>query len=271
MIECADVRAIVRRGEVPRGVEVDAHVSSCSACGEIVRAPSIGHGLDSLARSDTGDTDALLAVMRSRLEQERGWSSRLREASTTVRDVVAALVVLGVPALVLVAAPRPDIGVYPWARLTAEGLGYALAALAAAMLALWPLHRTEPRSARLVAAVGGVAASIIIASWPDAHHDHPAALAGAGDDFVRRAMGCLMYGTICGLPVWFALRVLTRRGKILGDDAWLVAFAAAGSGAAAVFVHCPIAHAGHRWAGHVSVLVVLLLWAAWHVYRGRKR
>jgi len=271
MIDCAQVRAMLRRGETPGGPEVAAHVSTCPACSELIAAPGIAGGLDAIASAATGDIDALLARTKARLALEQGWRARVRASSTGLRNAIAALVIVGIPLLVLVTSPRADLGVYPAMRLIGEGLAYVLTALAAAVLALWPLHATERPTARVGTAIAAIGAAIVIASWPAAHHDHPAALAGAGADFVPRALGCLMYGTICGLPVWLALRVLTRRGATLGGDAWLVAFAAAGSGAAAVFLHCPIAYVGHRWAGHVAVLVVLAAWAAWHVYRGRER
>jgi hypothetical protein len=270
MTECSRVRAIVRSGATPHGADVDAHIAACPACAELVAAPVLARGLDAIAGGDDGgDLRAKLAQMRTMVDEERGVVARVRALRTPVRDGIAAVVLLGIPALVLLGAPRPDLDVYPAFRLTAEALAYAITALAAAIVALWPLHVAEPRAARFATLFAVAATSIVVATLPAAHHDHPASLVGAGSDFVPRALGCLAYGTACGLPLFLALRVLTRRGKLLGDEAWLVAFAAAGSGAAAVFVHCPVVHVGHRWAGHVPVLVLLAAWAAWHARRSR--
>jgi hypothetical protein len=186
-----------------------------------------------------------------------------------VRTAIGVFVIAAIPLVVLAAAPRADLGVYPIARLVLEALGYLATAIIAAVIGLRPLHLADPRTGRTLAVVAAIGAAALIASLPEAHHDHPASLAGGGDDFIARALGCLAYGTICAIPTWVALRLVARDPSVLGPAAYPVAVAIAGSGAAAVFFHCPIVHVGHRWAGHVTVLVLLLGWAAWRHWRRR--
>ncbi|MBC8072482.1 MAG: hypothetical protein IAG13_29435 [Deltaproteobacteria bacterium] len=206
----------------------------------------------------------------AQLEREHGLLARMRASATRSRIAIALALVVAMPLIVLLLAPRPDIGVYPRARLVLEVLLYAVPALLATALALWPLHRAEPSVARAIISGAAVLAAITVASLPPAHADHPASLAGGGDDFVARALGCMMYGIVCAIPAFILLRLLAREGARVGAKAWVLAFAAASCGAAAVFLHCPIVHVGHRWAGHVAVLVVAAVWAALHLH-GRAR
>jgi hypothetical protein len=263
MIDCAHVHAAVRRGESLDGSDIADHVATCPACAVLVAEPIVAHGLDATSVGDQGDLAALLARTKSRVAAERGWRASLRAKATPVRSAIGIAVVAAIPLLVLAAAPRADLGVYPIVRLVLEALGYLATAIAAAVIGLWPLHRAEPRTGRALAVAAAILAAVVVASLPAAHHDHPASLAGGGDDFLGRAFGCFAYGTICAVPTWIALRLLARDPATLGPAAYPVAVAVAGSGAAAVFLHCPIVHVGHRWAGHIAVLVLLLAWAAW--------
>lgn len=269
MIDCAHVHAAVRRGEDLGSSDIVEHTATCPACALLVAAPLVARGLDATSDGDEGDLAALLARTKSRIADERGWRASLRAKPTIVRSAIGIAVAVAIPLLVLAAAPRADLGVYPIARLVLEALGYLATALAAAVIGLWPLHRAEPRTGRAIAVIAAVVAALVVASLPAAHHDHPASLAGGGDDFVARAFGCFAYGTICAIPTWIALRLLARDPAVLGAAAYPVAVAIAGSGAAAVFLHCPIVHVGHRWAGHVAVLALLLAWATWRRWRRR--
>lgn len=269
MIDCAHVHAAVRRGASLGSTEIVEHVSTCPACAVLVAAPVVAHGLEAARGDEGGDLASLLARTKARVAAERGWRASLRAKSTVVRSAIGLCIVAAIPLLVLVAAPRADLGVYPIARLVLEAAGYMATAIAAAMIGLWPMHRAEPRTGRVLTVLAAVAVAVLVASLPDAHHDHPASLAGSGHDFLKRALGCFMYGTICGVPTWVALRMLARDPEILGEAAYPVALAIAGAGAAAVFLHCPIVHVGHRWAGHVAVLALPLAWAAWRQWRRR--
>jgi hypothetical protein len=103
---------------------------------------------------------------------------------------------------------------------------------------------------------------MVIASLPPAHHDHAASLAGGGDDFVRRAVGCLIYGSTMAIPVALVL-LLFGRERPSEPRAALLAVTAALVGFAAVAAHCPIVLSKHLWAGHVAVFVPLLVFSVW--------
>ena len=60
----------------------------------------------------------------------------------------------------------------------------------------------------------------------------------------------------------------SREGASVGTKATALGLAAALSGSAAVFLHCPITAPAHLWAGHFVVLVPALVWALVHA-RGR--
>lgn len=268
--ECADVRAALRRGEPPDGPELAAHVAGCPACATLAQTPALAAGLDAID-VDADGVEALLQRTLVDLDGERGPVARLRSMATTFRLALALVVMIAIPGVVLALAPRPDLGVYPGLRLVVDFVLYAIPGLLAVVAALWPLYRNEPIRARAITVIASVVAALLVASLPAAHADHAASLAGAGDDFAKRALGCFIYGSICALPAFAALRLLGREGARVGSTALVIGVAAALCGSAAVFLHCPIAHASHRWAGHVAVLLPALAWALWHGLRSRRR
>jgi hypothetical protein len=265
-MDCGQVRAALRRSEVPKGADAAAHLAECPACATLCASPELVRALEAETSREAPGVDALLARTLGRVDDERGPMTRMRELASSTRYSLALVVAVLVPIAVLVATPRPDLGVVPRDRFATSVLLYAIPAAAALLLALRPLQRATSTRVRVVVVALGVLAAIAIAALPEMHTGHPAATIEPGA-FGRRALACLAFGTLTAVPIFAALRMLAREGPRVGAKALVLAIAAALAGSLAVFLHCPITHPGHLWAGHVSVLVPAVLWALMHVRR----
>jgi hypothetical protein len=171
--------------------------------------------------------------------------------------------------VVLFVTPRADLGVAPRGKLALDLLLYSLPAAAALAVALWPVHRAVPERVSGWIALCGALAAACVAALPAMHHAHPASALAEGD-YARAALACFAFGTLAALPTFVAMRMLAREGTHVGAKAIAVAVAAALCGSAALFLHCPITHPGHLWAGHVVVLVPAAIWAVVHAYVARR-
>jgi hypothetical protein len=266
-MDCADVRAALVRGEVPPGPAAAAHLSTCPACVMLVESPGLVRALDREARDPEPHVDALLAKTLAAVADERGPAAKMRELATPWRIVLALAVAVVMPLLVLLVTPRPDLDVVPRGRFALDVFLYALPAVAALVVALWPMQRTVSMHTRGLVALCGVLAAACVAALPPIHGSHPASLIAEGE-FGRRAIGCLLFGTFTALPAFVVMRMVAREGSRVGVKAFVLGLAAALSGSAAVFLHCPITHPGHLWAGHFTVLLPAAIWALVHG-RGR--
>ncbi len=138
--------------------------------------------------------------------------------------------------------------------------------------ALRPLS-WAPRPTWRVAAplAAGIAALMLSASLPAAHGAHPASLHGLGLELFGRASACFAFGTAFGCITWIVLRVFDRQ-KGLGrrlQGGGLGAAAGAGlAGSIALYLHCPITHPQHLWAGHVTVMLPFVLLGLLTRHRG---
>jgi hypothetical protein len=197
------------------------------------------------------------------LHRERGLRAHFREQSTNVRNAWLLLLSVLILAVNLFAMPRPDLSVIPLVRLGLDLAIYGVPLIGLWLLVLRPVHR--PRLARAAWLIGvlGVAALMLVASLPAAHADHPASLAGTGDDLVARARGCFLFGTAMALPVLLFARVLMRDDASLWSVGGLLAVFAAVVGNVSLYFHCPIVAPVHLWAGHVAVLVPFAALAIW--------
>lgn len=266
-MDCAEVRAALVAGELPAGPGAAAHLSSCAACALLVEAPGLARTLAQAERAPVDDVSALLFRTLGDVEAEHGVAARMRSLSTAARIAIAIAVAVVVPLVVLAITPRPDLGVVPRGRFALELLLYALPAVAALAVALWPMQRTVSARTRGLVALCAVLGAACVAALPPLHGGHPAALVGAGS-FARLAIACFVFGTITAAPAFVILRLLAREGGHVGTKAFVLGLAAALSGSAAVFLHCAITHPPHLWAGHVTVLVPAAIWALVHA-RGR--
>jgi len=265
-MDCADVRAALSRGEVPRGTDAAAHLSTCPACATLVEAPAIARALDAAPTPDGGDMPALLRRTLAAVDEEdRGMVGRMRARSTSARIALGFALALLAPLLVVFVTPRPDLGLAPPGRLALALLLYALPGAAALVLALWPMQRAVSARTRVLVACAAVLSAACVAALPQM----PTGLAASDpiDAFAQRAIACLVFGTIAALPCFVALRLFAREGVRVGPKAWVLGLAAAASGSAAVFLHCPITQPAHLWAGHVAILLPAAVWASWHALR----
>lgn len=255
-MDCDELQRRIESGGDVGGADATSHLRACAACAAMVAASS---RLPRAAAPTAGGP--AWADLAAALEREERPAARARSWSTPLRVAVGLLGAATVPLLVLVTTPRPDLGVYPGLRVALEGLALSLAIAVAVVVTLRPLHRPTHAASSVSAAVLAALVIFGLASLPPAHHDHAASLAGAGADRLRYAAACLVFGTLCAVPAWLALRGLARDGDRLGGRAVVVAAASAVVGAAGTYLHCPIVHPVHLWLGHVTVLLLPGLWA----------
>ncbi len=211
------------------------------------------------APSTPADVGNGLTRLHEALDDE-GAFARVSSLGSSVRWMLAGAWVLLLCGVVLAATPRPDLMLYPRGRLVLE-LGVLLAALVLALHgALRPLTLPAWSAGRRVVPL--VAGGVSLAIWcglPMAHADHPASLVGVGEDFVPRAVACLLFGLGFAALAGGGLAALSRaRGRQWLPGA-LGVWAAALMGLAALYLHCPITHPQHLWAGHATVVVPALL------------
>lgn len=212
---------------------------------------------DSPAPSFSAD-EALARVERN-LEAERGLGAWLASRRTWQRWLLAlagVIVALGLGLL----ARRADLGVYPRLRLALElGLPLTLIVLA---LAAWlrPLYKPPPKvDLRPLLLVLLVLTPLVQALLPQAHTAHAASLAGAGADLVPRAVGCLLWGVVVGLPSGLLALGLGREGRAarsFGRYSLLAATLGGAVGVISLHLHCPLTSQAHLLVGHVPLPLV---------------
>jgi len=214
------------------------------------------------AEPPPGDLDALYAQVTHSVAAERGLRAWLRARSTGTRALLATSVIALLVVRSATAFQRPDLGVYPDARMAAVLLviGAGLSLLLA--LALRPLQRPAPPAWALVAATAGALLAVLAAyAMPAAHRAHPASLQPPGWlPLLQRALPCLVIGVVLGAVV-YAVLVLFDRG---GSRRALVTAAASGLAANLVLhLHCPVTEPMHMVLGHLGVAVFLIALAVW--------
>jgi hypothetical protein len=266
-MDCSDVQRQLRARAL-LGPEAHVHLAGCPACAELsATAPRLPLPAD--AGADASDRALWVATM-AEVDREHGPLAWLRERSSPLRLVLALLLASSAPVVVVLVTPRADLGAYPSTRLAFELAALALAAMLAIAVTLRPLQSAMTPTLRGAALVLAVLTAAILASLPAAHVHGPLGPTELGG-FVVHAVSCLAFGSLCALPTWFALRLLAREGAALGQRARVLAAAAFVIGVAAVFLHCPQLHRDHLWAGHMTIVVPLLLWAWWNARRGPSR
>jgi len=225
--------------------------------------------------NDAALADILATVQRSIAAEERGWR-RVWSWPTARRRLVAVAVVAICVSLVAVLTPRPDLAAYPVARMVASVGLLAAATVIGARSALRPPHVASQRpTMQLALATVLLLIPVLAAFVPAPHADiaaYPESFAGCGDDFVPRAVACLVFGLVLSAPAIAALVVLDRRGAPAGVRVVLLAAVGALAGLAGLLVHCPVVATEHQLLGHASVgpvAVALLAAVALVVRRAR--
>jgi hypothetical protein len=235
--------------------------------GPPVLAPPFEAAVARARAASFADGDAW-ARLADELDHQRGIRSWLRERSTPTRIACLASLSVAVLLLNLLAMPRPDLGVVPTGRLVLDVVLHAVPLAVAWVLVLRPLQRSQSSPAAWATGLAAVAAVVVVASLPAAHADHPASLAGVGEDFVARARGCFSFGTAMAIPVLVLGRGLMRDDAPAWHVAGLLAATVALVGSLSLYLHCPIVAPAHLWAGHVTVLVPFFALAIWARVRG---
>lgn len=251
-MDCSGIQDILRSGGRPDTPEAQAHRETCGACRVLVSedARLVG-ALDSLDLP-TGNLDSMLADLTGRLERERGLLAWLRSRSTQVRVGLVGALGAVMALLALALTPRADLAVYPISRMALVVVGLTALATWTITHGLRPLHR-PPRTTGWAILALALMVPMALALLPVAHAAHPASLEGAGDDFLRRAMACFLFGAITGLPVLVLARFVDRRAHTNRVSGLLAAALAGLVGNLALQFHCPITHLPHLLVGHAAV------------------
>jgi len=225
------------------------------------------------ALADDGDdagVDGRLDALRASLAQEGGLA-RLKSLSTPARLAAVTSLLAVIVALTIVFSGRPDLGVYPAARLTVEMAVPGILALALALVALRGPHRPPPATGLTWGLAGAaVLLPLAMAFLPPADLMIPGAKGSEGR-FVQEVMGCFLYGSAAALPVLGALAVLQRLPPTRTRMAALTAAGAGLGGVLALQMHCPVALRDHLLLGHATVpLATILLIVAGRALLGRR-
>ena len=210
------------------------------------------------------DRDSLFDAIEQQVEAEQGAFAWLRSRSTTRRVVMATLVSVMVPLVVLAATPRIDLSVFPSSRLALD-LGLLLLVAAPVLwLCQRPLHRSQPARWWMPAAFSAaLVLSIVVAGLPAAHALHSESLLGVGDDFLPRAAACFIFGLVCGAPIVVAMRLLDP-APLLRPTALVFGGLV---GMIALQLHCPLVSSKHLFAGHASVVGLVVVLAGFVLWR----
>jgi len=264
-VSCESLRAEVQAGKWPAGPDVEAHIASCPTCAdELLQSdPQTSMAdLARLARQPVASPESLVALeaaVERRRERERGPLAWLRERPLGVQRGLAASVSFAVVLVVWTLTSRVDWSVYPAGRLAAEILALGVLVVVVTRAALRPLTLPARPLLAVAALVAGVVGILAVTGLPPAHAAHPASLEGLGAALIPRAMACLVFGSICALPVFGLLLASDRLAGAVRGTVRLSAVGAAIVGVLVLQVHCPIVHVAHLRVGHATVLVVMLL------------
>lgn len=203
--------------------------------------------------------DELLAATEQAMAAERGALAELRAWPTRRRVAVVAVAVGLMAVAVLFGTPRADLDVFPRGRLSVAIAALAVAVAGGIFAALGSVTRpSSPRRVWITVAIGFVI-PIGLALLPPAHLDHPASLAGVGDDLGRRAAACFAFGMATGVPLAVAGWLVARAGFAAERIRVGLLVLASAAGNLSLVLHCPLTAVVHRVAGHAAVTAVLAL------------
>jgi len=257
---CQAIRDALAKGEALSDSQA-RHAEGCETCSDLLGADAeLARGVVGVPAPAAEDLGPLLAAVERRIDQERGPVAWLRSRPTPLRHVLGALLPLAIVAWILIAKRRPDLAVYPAPRLLLTVLVYAGLLGAVVRSTLAPLQeRALAARTRWLLVAAALLVPFLVAALPQAHAAHAASLAGAGDDFARRALACFGFGEALALAVLVAWAALARDAHHGVKTAALAAVGAGLAGILALELHCPITHPLHLLVGHATVGLALAL------------
>ncbi len=284
MTECSDIREAIASGGDLGTPEIRAHLEGCSPCraltaedarlghllAEVGSAPGPVATAEPVPAGGASDLDDLFAGVDQALARDKGMGAFLRSRATWMRLTLAFGGALVLVALNLLLRRRPDLVLYPGARLAVTGGALALTMGAALYIALRPTYRPPLHPAVAPILIGlSLALPFAIAALPMAPVHMPGNLAGTGPQLIPAAIGCFSTGLLATLPLlvlWLGLD-RRRRGRPL-----LLAAGAAGLAANLVLeLHCVSNQPVHLLAGHATVALVYVAGATvWLALRARR-
>ncbi len=258
---CAAVRQAVRAGLEARPDLAPAaldHAAGCPPCAALLADDgALGRTLERGEPAPGAVDGALLAGVEQALARERRSPlGRLRGLPTWARRLA---VLASVLPLVLWHALhfgwRLDLDVYPMVRLALTLGAFGVLALRNAWVALRPVHEAPEPPARSWTFVGlALLTSLLAAAWPAPYAMSPTLCWGTEEDM---AFECFTWGVALGLPLVVATVVLNR---LNGGASIVLAAAAAGLvGSLVQAAQCPHVGTAHLLAGHVTIVVALVV------------
>ena len=256
-VDCTSLRDAFRAGDLPEGPDERAHVEACPACSQLFAdGARLGRALGVDAAAPAPDPE-LWARTEARLISETGLRAWLRSRPTWQR----ALLALGVGALIVVLAvgPRPhgglsagDPAAWLWLFL------FTALVVAGVVVLLRPLGRAaSPPAVRAGLAAAAVLLPVLYALAPHAVVDGGHAL--AGEELVRRTLGCLLLGLGLGVPFLGVVWVLDRADRLGLLSVALLAGASGLLASLGLSLHCPVDERAHLLFGHAPVAFALAL------------
>jgi len=215
--------------------------------------PELEEWLAEAREAEAGPQPELEGLLES-VEREIGQAEKkptfwLRTRPTWVRRAIASGAALGVVGLTAALMLRADFHDYP-----ASYMAVALGSLGALLLlsvhmALRPLHRPPMRGAARAAVVGLTLASTFALALFSPHDP------GEAHGVFDHVSGCLFFGLLFGVPVYFVLRLLDRGAQA---TSLLAACAAGLLGNLVLQLHCPRKDPEHLMLAHFSVVLLFV-------------
>lgn len=192
--------------------------------------------------------------------QEHSVANALSTWPTWARTAIVLLTSMTTIAIVFMMSPRRDLHVYPPARM-------ALALTTMGMLSLWlggdalrSWHRPALTSTgtriRIAVAVGLL---VVLSILPAPVELSPYTNPPRGVPLLVHASSCFFFGLMVALPT-FAMCYLA--GRKAPFTTWVAAAVAGLVGNLALQLHCPITEHAHLLAGHASLGIAALGFAA---------
>jgi len=213
---------------------------------------------------DPADLARLEAAVARALAEERGGVATARTWPQSLRFAVVLAALAALVTFFFVFLRRADFDVYPQVRYAVVGGSFVVMALAAAWLALRPLWKA-PLPAWVTPALAGlgVALPVVAALVPGPPTLYFTESAHSASAQIRFAYYCVATGTISGLALWLALRVVDRSTRAPLDTTLLAALLAGMAGVSALHIECPINYPLHLLIGHAIVPVLFLAVVPW--------
>jgi len=253
-MDCAEIRESFLSGAPPPNDVLDAHLAGCSHCRELFEQNAeLGRSLASAALAAPVMAD-FFDQIEARVAKETGLRAWLRSRPSKLRFLVLALSALLAVAVGAGLKLRPDIALYPSARLLALLALYSFGVLLAFKRELFLAGPGRPFADHALLALGALGLPFLLAFAPATDQVRVPGLAGA--------FGCFSYGALLTLPTALLIWALDRDDRPSLRTVLLSAAALGLSANLLLELHCPNGELSHVLLGHASLgLAWLLFWA----------